>query len=163
MPQERVVVFDTTLRDGEQAPGFSMDVAAKVELARAPDVLGVDVIEAGFPIASPADFEGVRSVSREVRRPTIAALARCAQKDVDEASGSLAEAERGRIHDQLVLGRHSGRHAVATRCEALGLPLTAEELARVYRGVITMGVLRKSIGDGDLRRIVNRVRDDALA
>jgi isopropylmalate/homocitrate/citramalate synthase len=69
----RIIVFDTTLRDGEQAPGFSMDVASKLNLARALDALGVDIIEAGFPIASPADSEGTRQIAREVRRPVIAA------------------------------------------------------------------------------------------
>src|SRR5207244_1260993 len=94
----RIVVFDTTLRDGEQAPGFTLDVAAKVTLARALDALGVDIIEAGFPIASPADAEAVRQVAREVRRPTIAALARCRRQDIEEAGRSLAPAERSRIH-----------------------------------------------------------------
>src|SRR5437764_7155761 len=95
---ERVVVFDTTLRDGEQAPGFTLDVAAKVTLARALDALGVDIIASGFPIASPADAEAVREVAREVRRPTIAALARCRRQDIEEAGRALAPAERPRIH-----------------------------------------------------------------
>jgi 2-isopropylmalate synthase len=94
----RVVIFDTTLRDGEQAPGFSMDVPAKVTMARALDELGVDIIEAGFPIASPADAEATRRVAREVRRPIIAALARCRQLDIDEAARALEPAERARIH-----------------------------------------------------------------
>ncbi len=94
----RIVVFDTTLRDGEQAPGFSMDVPSKVSMARALDALGVDVIEAGFPIASPADAEATRQVAREVRRPIIAALARCRPKDIDEAASALEPAERKRIH-----------------------------------------------------------------
>jgi 2-isopropylmalate synthase len=94
----RVIIFDTTLRDGEQAPGFSMDVPAKLTLGRALDALGVDIIEAGFPIASPADAEGVRVVSREVRRPVIAALARCRQQDIEEAAKALEPAERKRIH-----------------------------------------------------------------
>ena len=72
----RVVVFDTTLRDGEQAPGFSMDVATKLTLARALDLLGVDIIEAGFPISSEGDFEAVRTIAGAVRRPIIAGLAR---------------------------------------------------------------------------------------
>ena len=385
MAHDRIVIFDTTLRDGEQAPGFSMDVPAKLELARALDALGVDIIEAGFPIASPADFEGVQEVSRAVRRPVIAALARCGRQDIEEAGRALEHADRGRIHlflatsdlhlerklritreqclqaivdavkqarglvgdvefsaedatrsdldflcrvvetaiqhgattinlpdtvgystpddlrefftsirarvpnadravfsahchddlglavsnslaalqggvrqiectingigeragnasleeivmalkvrpdcfpfdtgieserlyqtsqllsqltdepvqsnkaivgrnafaheagihqdgilkdrrtyeimrpqdvgqapDQLVLGRHSGRHAVAKRCEALGISLTSDELAQVYRGVITMGERRKAIGDNDLKRIVLRVRE----
>src|SRR5436189_5040004 len=94
----RVIVFDTTLRDGEQAPGFSMDVASKLLLARALDALGVDIIEAGFPIASPADSEGTRQIAREVRRPVIAALARCRAADIDEAARALEPAERRRIH-----------------------------------------------------------------
>jgi 2-isopropylmalate synthase len=95
---DRVIVFDTTLRDGEQAPGFSMDVPSKLSLARALDALGVDIIEAGFPIASPADSEATRQIAREVRRPVIAALARCRQLDIDEAGRALEPAERKRIH-----------------------------------------------------------------
>ncbi len=95
---ERVVVFDTTLRDGEQAPGFTLDVTAKVSMARALDALGVDIIEAGFPIASPADAEAVRQVAREVRRPAIAALARCRRQDIEEAGRALESAARPRIH-----------------------------------------------------------------
>jgi 2-isopropylmalate synthase len=94
----RLVVFDTTLRDGEQAPGFSMDVPSKVLLARALDALGVDVIEAGFPIASPADSEATRQIARDVRRPVIAALARCRPADIDEAARALEPALRRRIH-----------------------------------------------------------------
>ena len=94
----RVVIFDTTLRDGEQAPGFSLEVPAKVQMARALDALGVDIIEAGFPIASPADAEAVTQIAREVRRPVIAALARCRPLDIDEAARALAPAARRRIH-----------------------------------------------------------------
>ena len=94
----RIVVFDTTLRDGEQAPGFSMDVPSKLSMARALDALGVDIIEAGFPIASPADAEATRQVALEVRRPVIAALARCRPLDIDEAARALEPAERKRIH-----------------------------------------------------------------
>src|SRR5688572_15631733 len=93
-----VVIFDTTLRDGEQAPGFSMDVPSKLTLARALDALGVDIIEAGFPIASPADFEATRQVAQEIRRPVIAALARCRPQDIEEAARALEPAERRRIH-----------------------------------------------------------------
>src|SRR6266568_9472312 len=94
----RVIVFDTTLRDGEQAPGFSMDVPAKLAMAQALDALGVDIIEAGFPIASPADAEAVRQIAASVRRPVIAALARTTRKDIEEASRALSPAERARIH-----------------------------------------------------------------
>src|SRR3954468_10263501 len=97
-PSARITVFDTTLRDGEQAPGFSMDVPAKLAMARALDALGVDVLEAGFPIASAADSEAVRSIALEVRRPTIAALARTRPQDIEEAGLALKPAARSRIH-----------------------------------------------------------------
>ena len=98
MADPAVVVFDTTLRDGEQAPGFSMRVEEKLQLARQLDALGVDIMEAGFPIASQDDAEAVRRVSTEVRRPVIAALARCAPGDIDAAGKALAPAARSRIH-----------------------------------------------------------------
>ena len=75
---ERLVIFDTTLRDGEQAPGFSMRIEEKIRLARQLETLGVDIIEAGFPIASEADAEAVRQVSQVISEATVAALARCA-------------------------------------------------------------------------------------
>ena len=95
---DRLVIFDTTLRDGEQAPGFSLRVEEKVRLARQLDALGVDIIEAGFPIASEADTEAVSQVARSVERPVIAALARCAPADIDRAGMALAPARRSRIH-----------------------------------------------------------------
>jgi len=94
----RITIFDTTLRDGEQSPGASMNTAEKLELAQALVDLGVDVIEAGFPIASPGDFEAVRSIARTVRGATICGLARANEKDIDRAGEALKDAERGRIH-----------------------------------------------------------------
>src|SRR6188474_1126002 len=91
-------IFDTTLRDGEQAPGFSLRPAEKLLLARQLDALGVDIIEAGFPIASPADAEAVRRIALEVRRPVIACLARAHRGDLEKAVWSIEPAERGRIH-----------------------------------------------------------------
>ncbi len=93
-----VVIFDTTLRDGEQAPGNSMTPDAKLRLARQLDKLGVDVIEAGFPSASEGDFSGVRAIAEAVRRPVIAALARCHERDIDRAGEALRPAAHGRIH-----------------------------------------------------------------
>src|SRR6187551_552734 len=87
--KDRLIVFDTTLRDGEQAPGFSMRIDEKIRLARQIEALGVDVIEAGFPIASEADAEAVRQVSLVVTRATVAALARCAPADIDRAAWSV--------------------------------------------------------------------------
>src|SRR3954451_12161351 len=94
----RITVFDTTLRDGEQAPGYSLDVESKLTMARALDALGVDIIEAGFPIASPADSEAVRQIAAAVRRPVIAALARTRTQDIEECAHALSPAERSRIH-----------------------------------------------------------------
>ncbi len=91
-------IFDTTLRDGEQAPGFSMSPADKVRLAGQLEKLGVDIIEAGFPIASAADFEGVAAVARAVRTPIIAALARAVPEDVTAAWDAVRQAARPRIH-----------------------------------------------------------------
>lgn len=93
-----IVIFDTTLRDGEQSPGASMNLAEKMEVAEALVALGVDVIEAGFPIASPGDFEAVREVARTVRGSTICGLARCRDADIDRAWEALQHAERARIH-----------------------------------------------------------------
>ena len=98
MAQEQVLIFDTTLRDGEQAPGFSLRPAEKLLLARQLDTLGVDIIEAGFPIASPADAEAVRRIAIEIRRPVIACLARCHRADLEKAAWSIEPAARGRIH-----------------------------------------------------------------
>ena len=94
----RIQVFDTTLRDGEQAPGFSMNAAEKLRLAQQLDRLGVDIIEAGFPISSDGDFEAVRTIAGMVRRPIIAGLARAIPADIDRAWEALAMAARPRIH-----------------------------------------------------------------
>jgi 2-isopropylmalate synthase len=93
-----VRIFDTSLRDGEQAPGFSMTAGEKVRMARQLDTLGVDIIEAGFPIASDGDFAAVRAIAGELRRPTIAALARACRADVERAAAALAHAAHPRIH-----------------------------------------------------------------
>ena len=93
-----VIIFDTTLRDGEQAPGNAMTPDSKLRLARQLDALGVDVIEAGFPAASEGDLRGVRDIAEAVRRPLIAALARCHERDIDLAAEALQPAQRKRIH-----------------------------------------------------------------
>src|SRR5439155_26526302 len=94
---QHVRIFDTTLRDGEQAPGFSLRVAEKLRLARQLDALGVDIIEAGFPIASPADAEAVYRLAQEIRRPVIACLARCHPADLHTAVEAIKPAANGRI------------------------------------------------------------------
>jgi 2-isopropylmalate synthase len=97
-PSERVIIFDTTLRDGEQSPGASMNLAEKLEVAHALQELGVDVIEAGFPIASPGDFEAVQAIARQVQGPVICGLARCNKEDIDRAAAAVKESARPRIH-----------------------------------------------------------------
>src|SRR5271166_3579321 len=94
----RITIFDTTLRDGEQSPGCSMNQQEKLRLAHQLDRLGVDVIEAGFPIASDGDFESVKAIAAVVRRPIIAGLARACRADIERAWEALQDAERPRIH-----------------------------------------------------------------
>jgi 2-isopropylmalate synthase len=94
----RVRIFDTTLRDGEQSPGISLNRQEKVEIAQQLSRLGVDIIEAGFPISSPGDFEAVEAISREVHGPVICGLARTAHQDIDAAWNAIKDSERPRIH-----------------------------------------------------------------
>jgi 2-isopropylmalate synthase len=94
----RVHIFDTTLRDGEQSPGISLNTAEKVEIAQQLARLGVDVIEAGFPITSPGDFEAVQEISRRVEGPVVCGLARTHKADIDAAWGAVRDAQRPRIH-----------------------------------------------------------------
>jgi len=95
---EKIYIFDTTLRDGEQSPGCSMHLEEKLEMARQLERLGVDIMEAGFPIASQGDFDAVRAIAEEIRKPVITALARANQLDIDRAGEALKGAARPRIH-----------------------------------------------------------------
>jgi 2-isopropylmalate synthase len=133
MTTDRVTIFDTTLRDGEQAPGFSLRTGEKVELAKQLDALGVDLIEAGFPIASLDDAEGVKQVAAHVRRPIIAALARCRTDDIECAGESLKGAERSRIHTFIATSDlHLAKKLNITREQCLENALAAVRLARAY-------------------------------
>lgn len=128
---DRVTVFDTTLRDGEQSPGCSMNLEEKLRMARQLDRLGVDVIEAGFPIASDGDFEAVRRVAQSVRRPVIAALARATREDVLRAWDALGPAARPRIHTFLATSDIHLEHKLRiTREQALAQARDAVLLAR---------------------------------
>ena len=98
MANERVLIFDTSLRDGEQAPGCSMTVDEKLRLAQKLEALGVDMIEAGFPVASTGDFEAVQRVSRAMRSASVAALARCRREDISLAWNAVRDARHPRIH-----------------------------------------------------------------
>lgn len=98
MSKEKVIIFDTTLRDGEQSPGASLTAEEKLKIARQLKLLGVDVIEAGFPVSSAGDFEAVKKVARQVRGPVIAGLARALKKDIDRAWEAVKYAKNPRIH-----------------------------------------------------------------
>ncbi|MBR0224802.1 MAG: 2-isopropylmalate synthase, partial [Thermoguttaceae bacterium] len=97
-PIRNILIFDTTLRDGEQSPGASMNLEEKLKVAQALVDLKVDIIEAGFPIASPGDFEAVSEISKLVKGSTVCGLARCVDKDIDAAWESLKNADDPRIH-----------------------------------------------------------------
>ena len=96
--REKVYIFDTTLRDAEQVPGCQLNTIEKIEVARQLEKLGVDIIEAGFPISSPGDFNSVVEISKAVTVPTICALTRAVKKDIEVAAEALKFAKRGRIH-----------------------------------------------------------------
>jgi 2-isopropylmalate synthase len=129
----RLTIFDTTLRDGEQAPGFSLRIDEKLKLARQLRTLGVDIIEAGFPIASEADAEAVRMIGTQIQGPVIAALARCTPKDIDRAGWALAPAPRRRIHVFIATSDlHLERKLRMTRDECLRSAMSAVRLARKY-------------------------------
>jgi 2-isopropylmalate synthase len=129
----RVWIFDTTLRDGEQSPGCSMTVPEKLRMAGKLVELGVDILEAGFPIASEGDFEAVDAVSRQFPWVQVAALARCTRMDVERAASSLAKARRPRIHTFLATSDiHLKYKLKKSRQQVLDDAVAAVELARSY-------------------------------
>jgi len=143
---DQVIIFDTTLRDGEQSPGASMNLSEKLTVAQALADLGVDVIEAGFPAASTGDFESVRDIARQIKGPTIAGLARCHKGDIDRSFEALKHAEKSRIHvflatspihrefklkmnrDQVLQRAHDGIAHAASMCK--DVEFSAEDAAR---------------------------------
>ena len=129
----RVHIFDTTLRDGEQSPGISLNTAEKVEIAQQLARLGVDVIEAGFPITSPGDFEAVREIARRVEGPVVCGLARTHKADIDAAWGAVRDASRPRIHTFISTSDIHIEHQLQTdREDVKGQARAAVALARSY-------------------------------
>jgi 2-isopropylmalate synthase len=129
----RVHIFDTTLRDGEQSPGISLNTAEKVEIAQQLARLGVDVIEAGFPITSPGDFEAVEAISRSVEGPTVCGLARTHKADIDAAWGAVKDARRPRIHAFISTSDIHIEHQLQTdREDVKGQARAAVALAKSY-------------------------------
>jgi 2-isopropylmalate synthase len=133
MPQNRVSIFDTTLRDGEQSPGCSMDLREKVRMADKLQQLGVDIIEAGFPIASEGDFAAVRAVATQCREVKIAALCRTAEQDVARAAEALAQAAHPQIHTFCATSDIHLEHKLKkTRSEVIAMTRAAVSQARSY-------------------------------
>jgi 2-isopropylmalate synthase len=130
---DRVYIFDTTLRDGEQAPGFALDSNGKLALARQLERLGADVIEAGFPISSPGDFESCQQIAREVRGLTVTALARAVKADIDAVWNAIRDAEQPQIHVFLSASDiHIERQLGKTRDQVLRI---GEEAVKYARGL----------------------------
>ena len=130
---DRVFFFDTTLRDGEQSPGCSMTIPEKLRMAHGLEALGVDIIEAGFAIASPGDFAAISSISREVRGPRIASLSRTRTQDIEASARALEAAHRARIHIFLASSDIHLEHKLKiARSEALQQVDSAVRLARTY-------------------------------
>ena len=159
MSSDRLTVFDTTLRDGEQAPGFSMRIDEKLKMARQLAALGVDVLEAGFPIASDADAEAVRVIGTQIRGPVIAALARCSDKDIERAAWALEPAPRRRIHVFIATSDlHLERKLRMTRDECLRAAMSAVKLARRFTDDVQFSAEDATRSDLDfLWRIVEAV------
>ena len=133
MDPDRVIIFDTTLRDGEQSPGISLNTTEKLEIAHQLARLGVDVIEAGFPIASPGDFEAVRAIAREVDGPVIAGLARAQAPDIERAAEAVRDAERPRIHTFISTSDiHIGHQLQSTREDVKGAARAAVAHAKSF-------------------------------
>jgi 2-isopropylmalate synthase len=168
---EKVLIFDTTLRDGEQVPGCKLNTEEKVELALLLEQLGVDIIEAGFPISSPGDFESVKQISQQITRSTVCALTRSVEKDIESAAAALRYAKKPRIHTgigtsdlHIIHKFNSTREAILERavaatkfarrfcddiefyCEDAGRS-DNDYLARVVEAVIAAGATTVNIPD----------------
>jgi 2-isopropylmalate synthase len=129
----RIIIFDTTLRDGEQSPGVSLNLKEKVMIARALEKLGVDVIEAGFPISSPGDFAGVQAVAGEISGATVCGLARCLEKDITRAWEAIRRARKPRIHVFLATSKiHRQFKLRKAEEEILRQAVESVKLARSY-------------------------------
>ena len=139
---EKVYIFDTTLRDAEQVPGCQLNTIEKIEVARQLEKLGVDIIEAGFPISSPGDFNSVGEISKAVTNPTICALTRAVKKDIDVAAESLQYAKRGRIHTGIGTSMYHIYEKLRMTPDAV---LTDIEAAMEAMGEVTGAIVREDI------------------
>ncbi len=133
MSKQKIVIFDTTLRDGEQSPGASLSIAEKLEIAKQLAILGVDVIEAGFPVSSPVQFEATKLVAEQVAGPTIAGLARANEKDIESAGKAVAPAKKKRIHTFIATSPiHMKYKLKKTSAEVLKMAAEAVRFAKTF-------------------------------
>jgi 2-isopropylmalate synthase len=133
MAEEKIIIFDTTLRDGEQAPGASLTISEKLEIAQQLAVLGVDVIEAGFPVSSPVQFEATKLIAEQVAGPTIAGLARADEKDIEAAGKAVAPAKKRRIHTFIATSPiHMKYKLKKTKKEVLKMAAEAVRFAKTF-------------------------------
>jgi len=155
----RVYIFDTTLRDGEQSPGVSLNVAEKLEIARQLARLGIDIIEAGFPITSPGDFNAVSAIAREIRGVTVAGLARPSFADIDRAWGALQQAEQPRIHIFLATSNIHMEHKLRmSREQVIETAVAGVKRAKGYTADVEFSAEDASRSDLDfLCRVVEAV------
>src|SRR6202167_6259802 len=155
--KNRVWIFDTTLRDGEQSPGCSMNVPEKLRMAGKLVELGVDILEAGFPIASEGDCKAVDAVSREFPWVQVAALARCTRMDVERAAASLAHARRPRIHTFIATSDiHLKYKLKKSRQQVLEEAVAAVELARQYVDDVEFSAEDGARTDPDYLELISR-------
>lgn len=161
MSSNRVYLFDTTLRDGEQSPGVSLNVEEKLEIAQQLARLGVDIIEAGFPIASPGDFAAVQTIARKVKGPVIAGLCRAVRGDIDRTWEAVREAENPRIHTFLATSDIHLRYKLQkSRPEVLEQAVEAVKYARKYCSDVEFSAEDASRSDIDfLAQVVEKVID----
>jgi 2-isopropylmalate synthase len=159
MKKDKVLIFDTTLRDGEQTPGASLTVKEKVKIAMQLEKLGVDIIEAGFPRTSAGDLEAVRTVSRQIKKPVICGLARATRKDIDDAHKALQKARRSRVHVFLATSRvHRQYKLKKAKDEILKTSVDAVKYARKKFGDVEFSPEDASRTEHDfLARVVENV------
>lgn len=155
----RIYIFDTTLRDGEQSPGISLNTREKLEIAEQLARLGVDVIEAGFPVTSPGDFAAVREISTKVEGPTIAALARAVPRDINEAAKALKDASKPRIHTFIMTSETQVRYQLKKSYdEVIEMAVEAVKLAKSFCDDVEFSPMDATRTDFDfLCRIVDAV------
>jgi 2-isopropylmalate synthase len=158
---EQIRIFDTTLRDGEQSPGFSMNINEKVRMARQLEKLGVDVIEAGFPVASQGDFEAVSQIARAVTDVQVAGLARANERDIDRAWEAVREARMPRIHTFISTSDiHLTHQLRKSRDEVLAMTAAAVKRAKSYTGNVEFSAMDATRSDRDyLCRVIETAID----